>query len=58
MDILEEIFYTKRYLFDNLTRWILAAMKLILTIHYFSCGWILIRNYKRQLGYVTEEFDE
>ena len=58
MESLEEVFYMKRYLFENLSRWILAAMKLILTIHYFSCGWILIRYYKRMEGYNTVDFDE
>ena len=58
MDNLEEIFYMRRYLFENLNRWILAATKMIFAIHYFSCGWILIRYYKKRAGHDTVAFDE
>ena len=44
---LEEIFYMRLYMFENMVKWILASIKLLLSIHYFACGWIIIHSYKR-----------
>ena len=45
-DLLAEVFPMKRYVFDNLTRWLLAALQFLLAVHYFACGWILIHRVK------------
>ena len=45
-DLLAEVFPMKRYVFDNLTRWLLAALQFLLAVHYFACGWILIHRAK------------
>ena len=46
MDLLADIFYLKRYVFDNLNRWLMAGLKFDLAVHYFACGWILIHRAK------------
>ena len=46
MDLLAEVFPLKRYVFDNLTRWLMAALQFLLAVHYFACGWILIHRAK------------
>ena len=46
MDLLAEVFPLKGYVFDNLTRWLLAALQFLLAVHYFACGWILIHRVK------------
>ena len=46
MDLLADIFYLKRYVFDNLNRWLMAGLKFVLAVHYFACGWILIHRAK------------
>ena len=46
MDVLADIFYLKRYVFDNLNRWIMAGMKFLVAVHYFACVWILIHRVK------------
>lgn len=40
--ILQDIFYLHRYTLSNLLSWTLASVKLIVFLHYFSCGWIFI----------------
>ena len=46
MDVLADIFYLKRYVFDNLNRWLMAGLKFLLAVHFFACGWILIHRVK------------
>ena len=58
MDLLADIFYLKRYVFDNLHRWLLAGLKFLLAVHYFACGWILIHRAKDQMGLPIVEEDE
>jgi len=38
------IFYMSRVLFDNLHQWSMAAIKLLLIMHIFSCGWLFIHE--------------
>ena len=44
IDILGEIFYTKRYMLQNLLSWLLASQKFLMSVHYFACGWVLIHE--------------
>ena len=57
MDLLSEIFWRKKFLFYNMLRWILAAVKFLLAVHYFACGWILIHRMKQQFGWVLFPFN-
>lgn len=57
-DILADIFYLHRYLFDNLLSWVLAALKLVLSIHVFACIWVLIASKEGGILEVTGESDE
>ena len=41
-----EIFFMHRYKFVNFLSWDLAALKFLLALHYFACGWIWIYKYK------------
>ena len=56
IDKLADIFYLKRYLFVNFQSWTLASIKFLMTVHYFSCGWILIANIKTRMGLNSNEF--
>lgn len=47
MNKLGSIFYLKRYMFINLLEWTLTAIKFIISLHYFACGWIYL-NYQQQ----------
>lgn len=50
IDHLSSIFYLQTYLFHNLLNWMLAAFKLIVGIHYFACGWVVISKMKEEAG--------
>ena len=56
MNLFSDIFYMRKYMFENILRWILAGTKFLLALHYFACGWIIIYYYKAQPGEVQEEF--
>ena len=58
MSMLSEVFYMRRYFFENLGSWILAAAKFLMAIHYFACGWILIHEWKKLNGLVYVQFQE
>ena len=58
MDILADIFYLHRYLFKNLYKWFIAAIKFIMSIHYFACIWILIHEQKRIRGWDYIKFSD
>lgn len=45
-NIVAEIFILHTYMFDNILSWVLAGFKLLLTIHFFACGWIGLFTYK------------
>ena len=53
-----DIFYLQRILFNNLMSWGLAAIKLILSIHVFSCIWVRIITLKQEEGVPTIEFED
>ena len=36
----------KRYYYDQVKSWVVAGVKLVLTIHFFACGWIMIEGVK------------
>ena len=44
MEILGNIFFLHSYMFENLYKWVIAALKFIVSIHYFACVWILIHE--------------
>lgn len=50
MDTLGDIFFMQRYKFENILSWTLASVKLILSIHIFTCGWIKIATNKAYNG--------
>jgi hypothetical protein len=50
IDLLSEIFFMQRYFLTNLYKWIIAAVKFLLSLHYFACGWIMIDLYKSRRG--------
>jgi len=56
--MLEEIFFMQRFLFTNLLSWSLAATKLLLSMHYFACGWICMARKKTHYGWVSVEFTD
>ena len=39
-----------RYTLSNLLSWSLASLKLIVFMHYFTCGWLFINTKKLQYG--------
>ena len=45
MEKFGEIFYLYKYMLGNLLEWILVAVKFVLAVHYFACGWIAVRIY-------------
>lgn len=45
-DKLGDIFYMKRYMLQNILSWSLALLKFVLSVHYFSCIFILIHRYE------------
>ena len=49
-DILQEVYYMHRILLANLLSWFFAAIKLIVFMHYFACGWIFINVNKVSNG--------
>lgn len=56
---LVDIFYLQRVLIENLSRWILAGGKLVLSIHLAACGWILLhRKTKEDADFSTPRFVE
>ena len=55
-NILADIFYLYKYHLMNIKAWILAAIKFLLFIHYFSCGWIYIYMLKTEANKPTVEF--
>lgn len=57
-EILAEIFYLHRYMFENLLSWTLAATKLLLCINANACGWILIKKIKDRNGSISIDFEE
>ena len=38
------------YILSNLLKWVLAAVKFLLAVHYFACGWIMIDLYNVKRG--------
>ena len=44
MDILGNIFFLHTYMFENLYKWLISALKFIISIHYFACIWIYIHE--------------
>ena len=56
VNIIADIFYLQRVLFGNLLSGMLAAMKLILSIHIFSCLWVAIYAIKQSEGVPSIEF--
>ena len=55
-DKIAEIFYLHRYMLENIYQWIKIVLKFVLVIHYFACGWQLIRFYKDTWGLVSHPF--
>ena len=49
--VLKTIFYMQMFTLTNLHSWVVAAVKLIIVIHLFSCGWIYISVYKTKEGF-------
>ena len=45
-DKLGDIFFTKRYIINNLLSWFLIILKFVISVHYFACGWMLIELVK------------
>ena len=56
MNIVADIFYLHRVLFNNILRWLLAATKLVLSIHIFACFWVLIHRIKDLSAIPSLEF--
>lgn len=56
-NILSDIFYMHRYLFDNLLSWVLAALKLVLSVHIFACIWIIIASKEGGILEISGEKD-
>lgn len=52
-DQLSEVFFMKRYIFQNLESWFVTIVKFVLCVHYFACGWVLIFEFKQRNGYVA-----
>ena len=50
MEMLSDIFFLKRYMFNNVLSWIMASFKFLLTIHYFACLWIYVTSFKEEQG--------
>jgi len=42
-DTLGETFTDYIYTFENLLKWTKAAYKLVMSTHYFACGWVMIQ---------------
>lgn len=57
MDWLSDIFWRQKFMFYNMLNWILAAVKFLLVVHYFACGWVLIHRMKQQFGWVLFPFN-
>ena len=57
-NILGEIFVTKRFMFENILGWLLAACYLIFSIHLFACGWVICYHEKAKYGLTTVTFNE
>ena len=57
-EILAQIFYLHRYMFENLLSWTLAATKLLICINLFACGWIKIQKVKIRNEANFIEFEE
>lgn len=58
MEVFVEAAYMRKYLFENIRQWALAAIKFLMAVHYFACGWILIHNYKRVMELPYVEFSD
>ena len=58
MEKLSDIFYLQRYMFVNFLSWLMAGLKLILSLHYLACGWIYIHFLKLEAGRITVEFSD
>ena len=58
MDVCGDIFYTRRYMLQNVLSWLLATQRFIMSIHYFACGWVLIYNLKVRADQPTIEMIE
>lgn len=57
-DYAADFFYMRRVLFDNLYEWTIQAIKLLLIMHIFACGWLFIHDYKKENGDVHTTFYE
>lgn len=44
---LEENFHSNSLMLKNLLSWTLALSKLVLSMHYLTCGWILIHQFDK-----------
>lgn len=45
-DMLSDIFFMHKYMFDNILSWTLAGTKFFISMHLFACGWIKIQHIK------------
>ena len=45
-------------MFVNFLSWLMAGLKLILSLHYLACGWIYIHFVKFEYGMVSVKFSD
>ena len=57
-DMLGDIFYLNKYMFENVLSWFLTGLKFLLCIHYLACGWVIINLVKDEQGVKKVEFIE
>jgi len=51
LDMLAGLFEQHRYYFNLFFPWLMAGLRLILMIHFFTCGWIMLGEYYRHDDY-------
>ena len=57
-DYFADVFETKRYMLDQILRWILTGLKFLMIIHFYTCGWLLIHHYKKEQGIMAFEYSD
>lgn len=58
-DMLAEYFYTKKYTLELLLPWMMAGLRFLLCVHFLTCAWLLVKNFKRvELDDQTEFFTD
>ena len=57
-DYIANIFETKRYMLDQCYCWLVTGLKFLMSIHFYTCGWLLIHHYKKEQGIVAFEFSD